>query len=130
MDSGWELVYVDLYYMCVCVCVCVILTVDVCAKVDLTHVVVLQDSRVACVWGVVSGTVVQRAARGEGQPCIQTILLYQHPRTALQTLTEEEERQKREEREGRGGEEEEEEKEEERKGGGGREENECVYVCV
>ena len=79
-----------------CVCVCVILTVDVCAKVDLTHVVVLQDSRVACVWGVVSGTVVQRAARGEGQPCIQTILLYQHPRTALQTLTEEEEeRQKR-----------------------------------
>ena len=66
------------------------LTVNVRAKVNFADIVVLKHRGVACVWGVVSGTVVQRAARGEGQPCIQTILLYQHPRTALQTLTEEE----------------------------------------
>lgn len=63
-------------------------TVDVCSEVDLADVVVLQHGGVSGVRGVVSRTVVQRAAGGEGQACIQTILLDQLPGTVLQPLTE------------------------------------------
>ncbi len=62
-------------------------TVDVRAKVNLADIVVLQDSGVSGVGSVVGSTMVQGAAGGEGQACVQLVLLYQLTRTVLQPLT-------------------------------------------
>lgn len=62
-------------------------TVDVCAEVDLAHVVVLQDGGVTGVGSVVGSAVVQGAAGGEGQAGVQPVLLYQLTRAVLQPLT-------------------------------------------
>lgn len=56
------------------------------AKVDLADVVVLEDSGVSSIGSVVSSTVVQGAAGGEGQAGVQPVLLYQLTRAVLQPL--------------------------------------------
>lgn len=67
--------------MCVC-------TIDVCAKVDLAHVIILQYGGVSSVGCVMSSTVIERAAGGKSQTCFQSILLNQPPTALLQPLTE------------------------------------------
>ena len=62
-------------------------TVDVRAEVYLADIIVLQDSGVSCVGGVMGRTMVQRTARREGQACIQSAFLDQLARTVLQPLT-------------------------------------------
>lgn len=76
------------------VCLC---TVDVCAKVDLAHVVILQHGGVSSVGCVMSSAVIERAAGGKSQTCFQSILLNQPPAALLQLLTESE-RQREDER--------------------------------
>lgn len=76
------------------VCLC---TVDVCAKVDLAHVVILQHGGVSSVGCVMSSAVIERAASGKSQTCFQSILLNQPPAALLQPLTESE-RQREDER--------------------------------
>lgn len=63
-------------------------TVDVCAEINLAHVVVLEDSRVSSVWCVVSSTVIQWAPGRKRQPCVQTVFFDQLPTAVLQPLAE------------------------------------------
>lgn len=70
-------------------------TVDVCAEVNLAHVVVLEDCGVSSVRCVVSSTVIQRAAGGKRQPCVQTVLFDQLPTAVLQPLAEPEKTQRK-----------------------------------
>lgn len=60
-----------------------------CAEVDFADVIKAQYSGVACVWGVVSSTVVNGAAGGECQARMQPIFLDESPGAVLQLLTEE-----------------------------------------
>lgn len=61
-------------------------TVDVRPKVDLADVVVAQHRGVSGVGGVVSSTVVDGAAGGEGQARLQPVLLDEPPGAVLQPL--------------------------------------------
>lgn len=70
-------------------------TIDVCAEINLAHVVVLKDCRVSSIWCVVSCTVIQRAPSWKCQPCIQTVLFDQLPTAVLQPLAEPEKTWKR-----------------------------------
>lgn len=62
-------------------------TVDVRPKVNLADVVVAQHSGVSCVGGVVSSTVVDGAAGGESQACLQPVFFDEPPGAVLQPLT-------------------------------------------
>lgn len=61
-------------------------TIDVRPKVDLADVVVAQHRGISCVGGVVSSTVVDGTACGEGQSRPQAVLLDEPPGTVLQPL--------------------------------------------
>lgn len=62
-------------------------TVDVRPKVNLADVVVAQHSGVSCIGGVVSSTVVDGAAGGESQACLQPVFFDEPPGAVLQPLT-------------------------------------------
>lgn len=61
-------------------------TVDVCPKINLADVVVLQDCGVPSIRSVVGSTVVEGAASGEGQASVEPVLLYQLTGAAFQPL--------------------------------------------
>lgn len=61
-------------------------TVDVCPKINLADVVVLQDCGVPSIRSVVGSTVVEGAASGEGQASVQPVLLDQLTGAAFQSL--------------------------------------------
>lgn len=71
------------------------LTVDVCAEINLAHIVILEDCRVSSVWCVVSSTVIQWAPGRKRQPCVQTVFFDQLPTAVLQPLAEPEKTWKR-----------------------------------
>lgn len=56
-------------------------------KVNLADVVVAQHSGVSCIGGVVSSTVVDGAAGGESQACLQPVFFDEPPGAVLQPLT-------------------------------------------
>lgn len=58
------------------------------SKVNLADVVVAQYGRVSSVGGIVSGAVVDGAAGGEGQTCLQPVFFDEPPGAVLQLLTE------------------------------------------
>jgi len=62
-------------------------TIDMGAKVELHDVIILQDSRVPSVGGVVSGTVVEGDTRGKRQSRLQPILPNQLAGCTLHLLT-------------------------------------------
>lgn len=58
-----------------------------CSKVNFADIVVAQHRGVSCVWGVVGSTVVDGAAGGEGQACLQPVFFDEPPGAVLQLLT-------------------------------------------
>lgn len=53
------------------------------SKVNFADIIIAQHGRVSCVWGIVGSTVVDGAASGEGQTCLQPIFFDKPPGAVL-----------------------------------------------